>query len=156
MAAWGSDALVVKPLFGLPQPSSRDADIFVLMPFKESLRPVYEDHMRNLAMQHKYVMARADDLFSAGSLMSDIWNAMNAARVIVADCTGQNPNVFYEIGMAHTLGKTVILISQRLDDIPADLRGFKIILYEHSLRGWKNSRIGCRKLYKQNSGSRSL
>jgi hypothetical protein len=47
---------------------------------------------------------RADDFFAANSIISDVWNAITDAKVLVADCTGRNPNVFYELGIAHTLG----------------------------------------------------
>ena len=67
--------------------------------------------------------------------MSDVWEAMNSARVIVADCTGRNPNVFYEIGVAHTLGRTVILITQNDSDVPFDLQAIRYIQYEYTPRG---------------------
>jgi hypothetical protein len=47
---------------------------------------------------------------------------MLRSRVVICDCTGRNPNVFYEIGIAHTLGREVILITQNPEDIPFDLR----------------------------------
>jgi hypothetical protein len=41
--------------------------------------------------------------------MWDVWNSIYSSSIIIADCTGRNPNVFYELGIAHTLGKPVIL-----------------------------------------------
>jgi hypothetical protein len=67
--------------------------------------------------------------------MRDIWSAIHAARIVVADCTGRNPNVFYEIGLAHAIGRYTILISQSIDDVPFDLRHLRIILYEYTPRG---------------------
>jgi hypothetical protein len=55
--------------------------------------------------------------------------------VLIADCTGRNPNVCYEIGVAHTLGRTVILITQSKDDVPFDLQSIRYILYENAPRG---------------------
>jgi len=67
--------------------------------------------------------------------MADIWEAICAARIIVADCTGRNPNVFYEAGLAHTVGKPVVLLTQNKDDIPFDLRHIRYIDYEFTPRG---------------------
>jgi hypothetical protein len=54
---------------------------------------------------------------------------------LIADCTGRNPNVFYEIGIAHTVGRKVILISQHADDMPFDLAHIRRIAYEYTPRG---------------------
>ena len=70
--------------------------------------------------------------------MADIWSAIKAAKIIIADCTGRNPNVFYEIGLAHAIGKKVVLITQSMDDIPFDLRQLRTIVYEYSPRGMKS------------------
>ena len=110
-------------------------DVFVLMPFYEQLRPIYDDHIKNVCESKKLTVGRADDFFSNGSIMSDIWTAIQNAKIIIADCTGRNPNVFYEIGIAHTLRKETILISQNIEDIPFDLRHLRTIIYEYNPRG---------------------
>ena len=53
--------------------------------------------------------------------MADVWGAIKGAKVIVADCTDRDPNVFYEIGIAHVIGKPVILLSQTPEDVPFDV-----------------------------------
>jgi hypothetical protein len=80
---------------------------------------------------------RADDLYSTSEpvIMQDIWSAMNAAEVVIADCTGRNPNVMYELGIAHTLGKRVLLLSQRKKDIPFDIGHLRVVIYEASPTG---------------------
>lgn len=55
--------------------------------------------------------------------------------MVVCDCTGRNPNVFYEVGIAHTLGREVILITQSHDDIPFDLRHLRYIAYLNNGEG---------------------
>lgn len=55
--------------------------------------------------------------------------------VVVADCTGRNANVFYEIGVAHTLGKPVILLTQSEEDVPTDVIYIRYIKYESTIRG---------------------
>jgi hypothetical protein len=78
---------------------------------------------------------RADDFFTAHEVITDVWTAIIGARIIIADCTGRNPNVFYEIGMAHVAGKPVVPITQRNADVPFDLRHIRYLLYEYTPRG---------------------
>ena len=68
--------------------------------------------------------------------MEDIWIGINEAKVVIAEITGKNPNVFYELGIAHTLGKDVILITQNMKDIPFDLNRYRIIEYEDNSDGY--------------------
>jgi hypothetical protein len=124
-----------RPLFGYPSPPENPADLFVLMPFSPELKPVYDDHIRKVGDSLKLRVQRADDIFGAGAIVEDIWRAMFYAKAIVADCTGRNTNVFYEIGMAHALGKRTILISQALADVPFDLRHRRVIEYALTPRG---------------------
>lgn len=129
--------LIVNPFFGAPKAPQKTTDVFVLMPFSADLRPVYEDHIRPVGEHLGLSVARADDFFTARAIIEEIWNALSAARLIVADCTGRNPNVFYEIGIAHTLGKPVILITQTRADAPFDIRYIYNIDYEFTPRGMK-------------------
>lgn len=129
--------LIINPFFGVPKAPQKTSDVFVLMPFSADLRPVYEDHIRPVGERLGLSVARADDFFTARAIIEEIWNALNAARLILADCTGRNPNVFYEIGIAHTLGKPVILITQSRDDAPFDIRYIYNIDYEFTPRGMK-------------------
>ena len=55
--------------------------------------------------------------------------------MVVCDCSDRNPNVFYEIGIAHTLGKEVVLITQSKDDIPFDLRHIRYVQYLNNAEG---------------------
>jgi hypothetical protein len=80
---------------------------------------------------------RGDDFFTSHDVMLDIWRSIYSSRVIIADCTDRNPNVFYEIGLAHALGKVVILITQNEDDVPFDLKSFRYIKYENTSRAMK-------------------
>lgn len=129
------NSVVAQPFFGKPEISTDKPDIFVLMPFREDLKPVYEDHIKKISRKLKLKVARADDLFGTEAVMGDIWNAIAACRIVIADCTGKNANVFYEIGIAHTLGRPTILISQGIDDVPFDLRHVRCINYENTPRG---------------------
>jgi len=128
--------------------------IFVLMPFEPQFRRVYTNHIVRVARSLALTVARADDFFTARSVMSDIWNAICAAKLIVADCTHRNPNVFYEIGLAHVIGKKVILLTQRKHDIPLgknkedmpfDIRHFHYIEYKPTPNGFRFLEIDLKK-----------
>jgi hypothetical protein len=128
-------SMVVNPLFGRPGESPQSVDLFVLMPFATTFQPIYEDHIKKVAVELALSVARADDFFSKKSIVDDIWRALNSAKLVVADCTGRNPNVFYEIGMAHVVGKPVILLAQDKKDVPFDLLHLRHIQYKYTPRG---------------------
>jgi hypothetical protein len=130
--------MVLKPYFGRPQELQHPAQVFVLMPFSGDMKPVYDDHIKKVANGLGLSVARADDFFTAHAVIADIWSAVHSAEVVVADCTGKNPNVFYEIGMAHVLGKKVILITQNPNDVPVDVRHFRFIPYIYTPPGMKD------------------
>jgi len=132
---YSENSIICSPIFGAPSKSLVNSDVFVVMPFLKELKPVYDDHIRNTVQSMHLTVSRGDDSFTAQSVMSDIWSAINSCRIVIADCTGRNPNVFYEIGMAHTLGKPVILISQNKDDIPFDIQHIRYLLYDFTPRG---------------------
>lgn len=80
--------------------------------------------------------ARADDLFRSSNIVHDIWHLVSSSRVLLADLTGKNPNVFYELGLAHAARKPVLLLTQTLDDVPFDLQSLRIITYDVEHPNW--------------------
>ena len=79
---------------------------------------------------------RADDLYRPSSIIHDIWKFVRNAKLLLADLTGKNQNVLYELGLAHAIGKPVIMITQVLDDVPFDLRSLRVITYDLNDPGW--------------------
>ncbi|MDB6012906.1 MAG: hypothetical protein JWL65_5156 [Gammaproteobacteria bacterium] len=127
--------LSVQPYFGRPLSLTEPLDVFVLMPFAADLDDVYRDHISKVTSALGLVAKRGDDFFSAHHVISDIWCAIWHSRAIIADCSTKNPNVFYEIGVAHAIGKPVVLITQHDDHVPFDLRSTRYIKYEFKPRG---------------------
>jgi hypothetical protein len=76
-----------------------------------------------------------DDFFSKHDILREIWSAIYNSKFVIADCTKKNANVFYELGIAHTLGKPAIMIAQNKDDIPFDVQGKRYIIYENTAGG---------------------
>jgi hypothetical protein len=107
---------------------------FVLMPFSDiaDVQRVYTDHVKAVLEQRCGLRCeRADDIYDISGVMQSVWEGINRARVVIADLTGRNPNVFYELGIAHTLGKPVIMLTQSMDSVPFDLRHLRCIVYDY-------------------------
>jgi hypothetical protein len=73
--------------------------------------------------------------------MDQVWEGISSAKVLVAELTSRNPNVFYELGLAHALRKPVVLVSSREDDVPFDLQHIRVIYYDHADPFWGNKLI---------------
>src|SRR5205085_3789060 len=85
-------SLTATSIFGPPRRFTRWPDLFMLMPFVTQLKPVFDDHVKKVASELHLSAARADDFFSKGSIIHDVWSAIYYAKVIVADCSKRNPN----------------------------------------------------------------
>ena len=109
---------------------------FVLMPFREPFYRLYDSCVRPVLESAGLKVVKADDIFTPTAIIEDIWEHINRARLLVADVTDRNPNVFYELGMAHTVGKEVIILTQDEDDIPFDLRHLRYFTYTDNEGGW--------------------
>jgi hypothetical protein len=134
-----SNGMAIKPVFGRPKQPEIKTDIFVLMPFNIEMNNIYTNHIKELGKELNLNILRADDFFSPKPFMEKVWDGICASQLVVADCTQKNPNVFYEIGIAHTVGKKVVLITRSVDDIPSDIVHFDYILYdENTPDGTKN------------------
>lgn len=103
------------------------------MPFSDSFRDVYRYGIKGAADDAEAYAERLDEQMFDEGMLDRIFNQISKADLIVADMTGQNPNVFYEVGYAHALGKIVLLITQSSTDIPFDLRHRPHIIYDGSI-----------------------
>ena len=109
---------------------------FVIMPFGGWLDDYYDDIYRPAISSAGFTPHRADDLFRPSAIINDIWNYTKEAKIVVADLTGKNPNVFYELGLAHALAKPVVLLAESMDDVPFDLRSLRVIVYDKNEPDW--------------------
>lgn len=103
--------------------------IFVLMPFSKEFADIYKFGIKGAAEDAGAYAERLDEQVFREGMLDRIFNQINKADVIVADMTGRNENVFYEVGYAHALNKTVLLLTQNSDDIPFDLKHRQHIIY---------------------------
>jgi hypothetical protein len=130
-----SKGIAVAPVFGRPRPPKEKIDVFVLMPFNAKMEKVYTNHIKKMGEELGVTIRRADEIFLPGPFMEKVWDGIYAAQLILADCTEKNPNVFYEIGIAHTVGKKVVLITRSDEDIPSDIKHFDYIPYIYDPEG---------------------
>lgn len=106
---------------------------FVLMPFTGEVEDIYRHVIVPTLHDLGYGVARADSFVSAGNIIQDILQAMLEADIIVAEVTGRNANVFYELAVAHTLGKPTIMLTRDYQDIPFDLKACRMIVYKSTI-----------------------
>lgn len=107
--------------------------VFVLMPFSAAFDDAYEVAIRPACDAAGAYAERVDKQIFAGSIMDRVYNQIAKADLVVADMSERNPNVFYEVGYAHALGKTTILVTRSEADIPFDLRQYPHVVYGESL-----------------------
>jgi len=128
----------VASIFGDMEIQQEEDLCFVLMPFRDDmLQQVYEVHIKPTVERVGLQCKRVDDMLGPAAIMVDIWKGINSARVVLAELTGQNPNVFYELGLCHAIGKDAILIAQDIKDVPFDVRHRRTIIYTPTPRGCK-------------------
>ncbi|EEZ5320048.1 hypothetical protein HB104_003319 [Escherichia coli] len=108
--------------------------VSVMMPFDAAFNAIYSS-IHSAAEQIGLRCRRADDIWENPAIIQDVVALIDRSRIVICDCTGKNPNVFYEAGIAHTLGREVILIAQTESDIPFDLRHLRFIRYYGNAQG---------------------
>ena len=121
------------------RPEANPKKCFVAMPFSSiELTDIYEYFVKpSLESGCDLHCERGDDVYGSNVIMEDIRHAIASSRVVIADLTGRNPNVFYEVGIAHTLDKEVLLLAQSMEDVPFDLRHRRVLVYENTPKGCK-------------------
>jgi nucleoside 2-deoxyribosyltransferase len=110
---------------------------FVLMPFDDPYNGYFEKIFKPALQRASFNVTRADDIFQVSGIMQDIVRSIQEADLILCEMSGKNPNVFYELGLAHSRGKPVILVSRKKEDIPFDLSQLRVILYDTEQADWQ-------------------
>ncbi|MBK8028800.1 MAG: hypothetical protein IPK17_04670 [Chloroflexi bacterium] len=85
---------------------------------------------------------RGDDFSTTNSIIHEVYSAIYHADLLIVDCTGKNANVFYELGMAHMMGKKAILIAQSREDFPFDIAHLRSITYTNTPEGMQKFEAG--------------
>lgn len=102
---------------------------FVIMPFDSELNDVYALFILKTLEEEGFEVQRADSINNQQNILHDIIGSIAGASIVVADLTSSNANVYYELGIAHTLDKPVILLTQDIEEVPFDLRSYRLLPY---------------------------
>jgi hypothetical protein len=100
---------------------------FLIMPFDRDLTWI-RDAVVAAGVEEGFKIERGDDICRPGVVLDQIFTAIDAAHVVVAVCTGKDPNVFFELGYA-SRKHSPILIAESDDNLPFDIRHFRTVLY---------------------------
>jgi hypothetical protein len=95
---------------------------------------ILQRHHRTVAESLGLQAQKADDIYGTAPIIQDIWHAIWTAKVVIADVTGRNPNVNYELGLCHALGVPTVLITQNLDDVAVRLSASAVHCLQHKAR----------------------
>jgi hypothetical protein len=118
----------------------RQSSGFILMPFATAFRDVY-NAIRLAISDADLTPKRADDEFLTRASLERILRGILEAEVVIADMTGRNPNVFYEVGIAHATKENVVLLAQSIkDDVPFDVQHIDHLEYVATREGLKRLR----------------
>jgi hypothetical protein len=129
--------MVISPkVFRIPTNYPDPNLVSVMMPFGAEFNGVYASISASCCTLN-LTCQRADKVWEHSEVIQDVFSLIFRSRIVVCDFTGQNPNVFYEAGVAHTLGRPVIPISQNKSDIPFDLQHHRYVRYLANTEGLK-------------------
>jgi hypothetical protein len=123
--------------WGTPKPQQ----VFIAMPFSQPWSAETDLWVREAVVQIGWSAVRADELFETRDVLAGIWKSICESDVMVADLTGRNPNVLYEVGIAHCLGKPVVFTCQQIEDVPFDLATKRIVVYGSTDRDASNAKL---------------
>lgn len=119
---------------------------FVVMEFSDHFNELYNNVIKKVCEEEFDVQViRADDSYSTGMIISDIVTQITESKLIIADITPTNANVYYEVGYAHALNKPTILLAEKSTKLPFDVSPFRVLFYENSITGKSKIEEGLRK-----------
>lgn len=109
---------------------------FVICPFHDPFNEYYSEIFQPAIREAGLIPLRGDEVFSPGIFMRDVVTGILKSSVLLAELSGKNPNVFYELGLAHAYSKPVIMVTQEIDSVPSDLQGLRWIGYQTRSVHW--------------------
>jgi hypothetical protein len=110
--------------------------VFVLSPFGAPFDSYYDKIIKPAIEEGGHKALRADEIYGHRYIITDIWQSIQEAKIVVAEMTSKNANVLYEVGLCHAIGKPVVIVTQTIDDVPFDLRPLRCIVYPTNKPGW--------------------
>ncbi|MFN0106840.1 MAG: hypothetical protein ACKV2U_32705 [Bryobacteraceae bacterium] len=115
--------------------NSSKAQVFVAMQFGQPYDTLYKEVIYPRATDLGLNVIRIDEIAGPGIIFEDIKRQIAEAKIVIAEITAPNQNVYYELGYAHALNKPTILLAQRGRELPFDIRSYRVIFYDDSIGG---------------------
>jgi hypothetical protein len=123
-----------KDFFAKQAPHPDSGLCFVLMPFASEFDAVWRTVQETISgPPFNMLCRRADDVSVPGNIVSGILDNISRARIIVAELSGRNPNVFYELGIAHSVKPSTNVILLSSEELPFDISHLNTVIYRNSL-----------------------
>ncbi len=116
-------------------------EAFIIMPFSEEFDDIYNLGIKQVCEEQGVEASRLDEQLFHEGMLERIYQEIENCDFIIADLSDKNPNVFYELGYAHALGKLCLLITKNTSDIPFDPKHKRHIVYRKSIVNLKNMLI---------------
>jgi hypothetical protein len=123
-------------VFRVPNSGIENDLVSVMLPFSAEFHSVFET-IKRVGKELELRVQNANQVWEESEIIQDVFSLIYRSKIVVCDFSGKNPNVFYEAGIAHTLGRLVIPIVQSASDIPFDLKAHRHIIYSNDIEGQK-------------------
>ncbi len=112
----------------------------VFMPYEPQFKQLVKDVIRPALDDHGIAMRLASDELTPRPILSVVWNCIRTSEVIIADATGKNENVMFELGLCFALHRFPIILARNQKDLPVNLMALKTVEYRFSKQGRKRLR----------------
>ena len=123
----------------------RPGKVFVVMQFSEPYQQIYQEVIRPVVEGFDLRAYHVGEVFGPGIILQDIVQGIIESEVVIADITPVNQNVFYELGYAHALGKPTVLLAERGKQLPFDVSGYRVLIYDNTIAGKRGVEDGLKK-----------
>jgi nucleoside 2-deoxyribosyltransferase len=150
--------IIVPRFFSKPKSDTNPNLVSVMMPFSKDFQEIF-NAITAACENVNMICLRADDFWKNSVIIQDIFELIYTSGIVIADFSKRNPNVLYEVGIAHTLGKHVIPIVQNIEDIPFDLHHHRVLTYHDNDEGRQkltNDLMSRLKTYKEEISSYNM
>ncbi|HIE27835.1 TPA: hypothetical protein EYP66_11160 [Candidatus Poribacteria bacterium] len=114
---------------------------FVIMSLSPESDSIYQVAIKSTVEALGMKCVRIDDIYECQPIVTTILSTLQKAELVIVDITQKDPNVFYELGLAHATKDSVIIISQTPEDIPFDLKLMRLIVYDNTAPGIENLKL---------------
>jgi len=125
--------LRTKPAFG-PAPFAADDNLLVILASPGPQGTAVSEIVEAAAVSKKMAVRRLDGLKSKAAV-HQAWLSIGQSRLVVADLSSRDPDVYYALGLAHSVGKENILLYLEGSEPPVELPGTRAIAFKNDEKG---------------------